>query len=99
MRRHEILQKEPMRPARETIKRRTPRIITGHWRNLTHVSAGSFVSQIPAPMIGIEIITASKFMNPMMLLLIAIFFWRKLCGGFGFEMGLDFVVCFNDEQK
>jgi hypothetical protein len=51
------------------------------------VSAGSFVSQIPAPMIGIEIITASKFMNPMMLLLIAIFFG----GNYGGVLGLKWV--------
>lgn len=89
--RHGTLQKEPMKPARETIKRRTPRIMTGHWRNLTHVSAGSFVSQIPAAMMGMERITARRFMKPMMLLLIAIFVGGDFRGfGFGFEIG----VCF-----
>lgn len=81
-----------MRPARDTTKRRTPRIMTGHWRNLTHVSAGSFVSQIPAPMIGIERITATRFMNPMMLLLIAIFLE-------GIMRGFWVLILLEDEQK
>lgn len=82
-----------MKPARDTIKRRTPRTMTGHWRNLTHVSAGSFVSQIPAAMIGMERITARRFMNPMMLLLIAMF-----VGG-DFRDGVGFGVCFKDGEK
>lgn len=63
-----------MKPASATIKMRTPRIMIGHCRNFMQESAGPFVSQIPAPIIGIERTTAIKFMPPITLLLIAIFF-------------------------
>lgn len=53
-------------------------MMTGHCRILTQALSACELSQIPAPMMGIERSTATKFMAPMTLLLSAIFFFFGL---------------------
>ena len=69
MRSQGILQNPPTNPTSATTKINIPRIMTGHCKSFPQELTGSFASQIPASMIGIERSIATKLMAPMTLLL------------------------------
>ncbi|OMP06457.1 hypothetical protein CCACVL1_01568 [Corchorus capsularis] len=71
MRSQVMRQQPPMKPNRATTEIEIPRIIRGHCKILTQVLSGSFVSQIPAPIIGIERSKVMKLIAPTMVFLVA----------------------------
>ena len=65
-------QHPPTKPNRATTEIEIPRTIRGHCKIFTQELSGSFASQIPVPMIGIERSKVMKLIVPTMVLLAAI---------------------------
>ncbi|KAK8482406.1 hypothetical protein V6N12_013150 [Hibiscus sabdariffa] len=72
MRSQVMRQHPPTKPNSATTEIEAPRIMRGHCSIFTQALSGSFASQIPAPMIGIERSKVMKLIVPTMVLFAAI---------------------------